>query len=217
LAPNVNQILYLQVNSIDESEAKEMYKSRISDVDDQYITMEVPMNEKTGRLKRLYAGDEISAHYVSEGGVKNYFNTAVLGFKEDVVRLVVIKRPDPEAITKVQRRNFLRVPAELEIAVRLSQYIQFTDFTDDVSGGGISFLCDKHIPAQVGNQAECWMLVTYRNGRLDHIQFNGELIRVKPLETTKQLCMLRFTEITDMDRQKIVRYCFERQMDFRKK
>jgi c-di-GMP-binding flagellar brake protein YcgR len=216
LAPNINQILYLQVNSIDEAEAKEVFKSRIADVQDQHITMEVPINEKTGRLKRLYAGDEISAYYLTEGGVKNFFNTAVLGFKEDVVRLVVIKRPAPEAVTSVQRRNFLRVPAELEIAVRLSQHVQFTGFTDDVSGGGLSFLCDKHIPVQVGNEVDCWLLVSYRNGKLDHIPFKGDLIRVKPLEIPKQLCMLAFTDIADMDRQKIIRYCFERQMDFRK-
>ncbi|MDB5053792.1 MAG: glycosyl transferase [Bacilli bacterium] len=217
LLPKVNQVLFMQVNSIDEEEAKEELKSRISDVLEEHILMEIPMRVKSGKIKRLYAGDELSAYYVTEGGVKNYFITSVLGFREDVVKLVVIKKPELEAITKVQRRNFLRVPAELEIAVKVSEHIQFMGLTDDVGGGGISFLCEKHMPIQVNNMASCWLLVPFKNGKVDHVPFKAEMVRVKPTEDDSLLVMLRFIEISDRDRQKIIRYCFERQLDFRKK
>lgn len=217
MLPKVNQILHLQINSIDEEEAKIEYKSRIADVTDDSIIMEIPLNEKTGRLKRLYMGDEINAYYVSKDGVKNYFNTAVTGFQEDVVRLVVIKKPDPESITKVQRRSFLRVPAELEIAVKFSEQLQFVAITEDVGGGGISFICDGYIPLAVNYIISCWILVPYKNGTIEHVPFKGETVRVKQLETGKQLAMVRFVDISDRDRQKLIRYCFERQMDFRKR
>jgi c-di-GMP-binding flagellar brake protein YcgR len=217
LQPKINQTLFLQLNSIDEEESKQEYKTRIADIQEQYIAMEIPIHEKTGRLKRFYAGDELSVYFISEGGVKNYFTTSVLGFKEDVVRLVVIKRPQEEAITQVQRRNFLRVPAELEVAVRVSDNIRFLGITEDVSGGGISFFCEKQVPIQQGNETDCWLLLMYKNGKVDHVSFKGELVRVKPLETRQQLVMLRFTDIKEGERQKIIRYCFERQLDFRKK
>ncbi|MDF2719529.1 MAG: glycosyl transferase, partial [Paenibacillus sp.] len=121
MLPKVNEILYIQVNSIDPEEAQLVYKSRIADVGANYISMEVPLQVGTGKLKRLYAGDQINAHYITEGGVKNYFNTVILGFKEEVIRLVLIKPPEPDQITKVQRRNFLRVPGELEIAVKVTE------------------------------------------------------------------------------------------------
>jgi c-di-GMP-binding flagellar brake protein YcgR len=205
------------VNSIDEEEAKIEYKSRIADMSDTTITMEVPLHEKSGRLKRLYQGDEINAYYITDGGVKNYFNTSVVGFTEDTIRLVLIKKPEPESITRVQRRSFLRVPAELEIAVKYSEQLQFVALTDDVGGGGISFLCDGYIPLSGSAPISCWLLVPYKNGSIEHVPFKGEIVRVKPLETGKQLAMTRFTEITDRDRQKLIRYCFERQMDFRKR
>ena len=125
LQPKVNTNLYLQVASSDEEESKIEYKSRIADALDDRLLIEVPINEKTGRFKRLYLGDELSAYYLTEGGVKNYFSTHVLGFKEDVIRLVAIEKPDPESITKVQRRSFLRVAAELELAVKLSEHVRF--------------------------------------------------------------------------------------------
>jgi c-di-GMP-binding flagellar brake protein YcgR len=217
LLPKVNQILHIQINSIDEEEAKQEYKSRIADVTGQHISMEIPINEKTGRLKRLYIGDEMSVYFITDGGVKNYFTTSVTGFIEDVIRLVQIKKPELDAITKVQRRNFLRVPAELEMAVKYSEQLQFIAMTDDVGGGGISFLCDGYIPLQSQQIVSCWLLANYKNGQIEHIPFKGEMVRIKTLETGKQQVMMRFAEISDRDRQKIIRYCFERQLDFRKK
>ncbi|WP_079910709.1 flagellar brake protein [Paenibacillus sp. 32352] len=217
MLPKVNEILHIQINSIDEEEAKQEFKSRIADMTDKQISMEIPMNERTGRLKRLYIGDELSVYFITDGGVKNYFTSTVLGFSDDVIRTVHIKKPDLESITKVQRRNFLRVPAELEIAVAYSEQLKFVAVTDDVGGGGISFLCDGYIPLATQQTVRCWLLLQFKNNQLEHIPFKGELVRVKPLETGKQQVMLRYSEITDHDRQKIIRYCFERQLEFRKR
>ena len=76
---------------------------------------------------------------MTEGGVKNFFNSHVLSHHEDVIRLVRIKKPEPDLITKVQRRSFLRVQAELEVAVMAKDGTQLLTKTDDVGGGGVSF------------------------------------------------------------------------------
>lgn len=217
MLPKVNQILHIQINSIDDEESKIEYKSRIADVTDSAIVIEIPMNEQTGRLKKLYHGDELSTFYIGQGGVKHYFTTSVIGEAQDVIRLIELRKPEPEAITQVQRRIFLRVPAELEIAVKLSDKVQFIGVTDDVGGGGISFVYDHQIPLGISSVISCWLLVPYKNGNVEHIPFNGEVVRVKQLDTGKQLAMLSFVEITDRDRQKLIRFCFERQMDFRKR
>jgi c-di-GMP-binding flagellar brake protein YcgR len=216
MEPKVNEFLYMQVNSIDEEEARQEYKSRIAEVHQQYIAIEVPLHVKTGKLKRVFVGDEINAYFLTSGGVKHYFQTTVLGFKEDVVRLVVIKRPDEESITQVQRRTFLRVPADLEIAVKVSEQIKFTALTEDVGGGGVSFLCDGYMPVHQKDEVSCWLLLNYRNGVIDHASFKGEVVRTKRLENDKVLVMVQFTEIADVERQKVIRFCFERQIDFRK-
>lgn len=217
MLPKVNQILHMQMNSIDEEESKIEYKSRIADVTESAIIIEVPLNEKTGRLKKLYHGDEISAHFLGQGGVKNYFTTEVVAFTEDVIRLIELRLPELSAITQIQRRNFLRVLAELEIAVKLNDQIQFIGLTDDVGGGGISFICDGHIPIGLNAIISCWVLAPFKNGTIEHIPFTGEVVRVKATETDKQLVMIRFAEIADRERQKLIRFCFERQMDFRKR
>ncbi|RKN84611.1 flagellar brake protein [Paenibacillus ginsengarvi] len=216
MLPKVNQILYVQVNSIDPEEAGQEFKARIADINSSYISMEVPIHDKTGHLKRLYSGDQLSVYFMMEGGVKHYFNTVVLGFKEEVIRLVLIKPPEPDQITKVQRRNFLRVPAELEIAVKASDKLMFTALTNDVSGGGVSLECDERIAVKERSAIECWVLIPYRNGTIEHAYFKGEIVRVKPLENGKNIVMVQFTDIPDIERQRVIRYCFERQLDIRK-
>jgi len=215
--PKVNQILYLQVASSDESESRIEYKSRIADISEEHMLIEVPLNESTGRFKKLHLGDELSTFFLVEGGVKHYFNSHVVGFKEDVIRLISIQRPAPEHITKIQRRSFLRVEGELELAVRLTEQIKFVAMTDNVGGGGISFLCDGKWKLKSGDILDCWLLVPYRNGSLDHSNFKSEIIRAKSLESGRIHMMCKFMAISDGERQKIIRYCFERQLDFRKR
>ncbi len=216
MLPKVNQTLFLQVASSDEEETKIEYKSRIADIAEDRMLIEVPLNEKTGKYKKLYLGDELSAYFLSDGGVKNFFSTHVLGFKEEVIRLIAIENPDPESITKVQRRTFLRVAAELELAIKFSS-VRFLAMTDDVGGGGISFITEGKWQLKSGDILDCWLLLPYKNGSVDHANFRPEIVRVKQLESGRNQVMAKFSEISDGERQKIIRYCFERQLEFRKR
>lgn len=184
-------------------------------MEDESILIEIPMQESNGRLKKLFVGDELSVYFLTEGGIKNYFNTHVLGFKEDVIRMVRLRKPEAESIFKIQRRSFFRVNAELELAVKDALGSRFLVRTEDIGGGGTSFLSDAKITLGVADKLSCWLLVSYRNGSTEHVNFEGEIVRIKPLETGRNLVMVKFSAISDTERQKIIRYCFERQFDFR--
>lgn len=213
--PKINENLYIQVASSDANEAEVEYRSRIAETEEDAFLIEIPMQEKNGRLKRLFIGDELSVYFLTEGGIKNYFNTHVLGFKEDVIRMVRVQKPAEDSIFKIQRRSFLRVNAELELAVKDSSGKRYLVRTDDIGGGGASFLVDSQIHLEVENRLSCWLLVPYRNGSTEHVYFEGEVVRIKSLENGRHLAMLKFVAISDTERQKIIRYCFERQFDFR--
>ncbi|WP_339310390.1 flagellar brake domain-containing protein [Paenibacillus sp. FSL M7-0896] len=213
--PKINEYLYLQVASSDAAESEIQYRARIADMEDESILIEIPMQESNGRLKKLFIGDELSVYFLTEGGIKNYFNTHVLGFKEDVIRMVRLRKPAAESIFKIQRRSFFRVNAELELAVKDALGSRFLVRTEDIGGGGTSFLSDAKITLGVADKLACWLLVSYRNGSTEHVNFEGEIVRIKPLETGRNLVMVKFSAISDTERQKIIRYCFERQFDFR--
>ena len=213
--PKINDFVYIQIASGDEKETRIEYKSRISDMEEDAFLMEVPMEVGHNRLKRLFIGDELSVHFIGESGTKFYFNTYVLGFTNDVVRQVRIRKPELDSITQVQRRNFLRVPAELELAIQQKNGNQFLVLTDDVGGGGVSYFANDTHHILEEEQLDCWLLVPYRNGSIEHVPFEAEVVRRKELENSKEQIMLKFIGITDYERQKLIRFCFERQLDFR--
>ncbi|WP_145047490.1 flagellar brake protein [Paenibacillus xylanexedens] len=215
--PKINEILFIQIASADEKEAIKEYKSRIADVEDNSFLIEVPMQQGSSRLKRLFFGEELSIYYITEDGVRHYFNTYVTGFEEDVVRLVRIRKPLPDEISKIQRRSFLRVHANLELAIQAEDLTRAVALTEDIGGGGLSIYGEPNFSLIEGQKLNCWLLVPYRNSAIEHVAFEAEVVRIKELETGRQLCMLKFMQITDSERQKIIKFCFERQLDYRTK
>ncbi|GIP48558.1 PilZ domain protein [compost metagenome] len=213
--PKVNDLVYIQVASADKSNEEKECKSRIADVEEESYLIEVPIESGSGRIKKLYIGDELSVYFLTESGVKNYFNTYVLGFADDVVQLVRIRKPEPETITKIQRRHFLRVVAELEIALQMKDGVRFVTHTEDVGGGGVSFSCSSVFNLVQGDQLFCWLLIPFKNGSIDHAPFEAEVVRTKKLDAGRTMVMLKFVSISDLERQKLIRYCFERQFDFK--
>ncbi|MNJ52971.1 PilZ domain protein [compost metagenome] len=139
----------------------------------------------------------------------------MLGFNDDVIHLIRIRKPEAETITKIQRRHFLRVAARLEIAVQLKDQSRFLSLTEDVGGGGLSFCYEGHRKLVQGEQMYCWLLIPYKNGSIDHVPFEAEIVRTKQLDNGHNMIFLKFVSISDMERQKLIRYCFERQFDFR--
>lgn len=214
MLPKVGQTLYIQVESA-EGEDK-VFRSRICDVSESDYSIEIPLEENTGTYKWLHVGERIYAHYKTKDGVKNYFETTVTGLKEDVIQMIAIKKPHPNTITKVQRRQFLRVPANLEIAINLAG-VRFLAVTDDVSGGGVSFTCERKFRLAEKMDLSGWLLVPFRDGKIAHVPFEGEVVRVKEEASgEKQVVMLKFQHIRPSDQDTIVRYCIERQLELRK-
>ncbi|MBO2945044.1 flagellar brake domain-containing protein [Paenibacillus sp. F411] len=213
--PKINEVLFIQIDTGDEAASRIVYKSRIAEMDEQSLYIEVPIEEGSGRLKKLFLGDELSLYFVTEGGVKNYFNSYVLGFHEDVIRQIRIRRPEEESISRIQRRSFLRVQADLEVAVTTGSGKQFVTRTEDVGGGGVSLYAESHHGIADGETLDCWLLAAYKNGAIEHIPFSGEVVRIKEISGSRSLVMVKLSRISDMERQKLIRYCFERQFDFR--
>ncbi|RKP57081.1 glycosyl transferase [Cohnella endophytica] len=213
MLPKINQTMYIQADTDAEPTT---LRSRVADMDDQNIYIEIPLNEKTRRLYRAQQGEQFQLYFFTPDGVKHLFPSTVTGFRKDAVSLVAIRKPELEEITKDQRRSFLRVEANLEIAVKFGDKLRIVAVTEDVGGGGVSFQCDRKWPVEQNAVLSCWLLLTYRGGSIAHARFEGEVVRVLPVEPDKHLVMMRFQEIADSDQQKIIRYCFERQLDMRK-
>lgn len=214
MLPSIGQTIQFHIVSQDKQEEEQLYKTRISDIESDQLFIEVPFDER-GATKSLYAGDLLKVSYISNVDKVNYFFDAyVRGMLQDNnIRQYIIDKPAKSEISKVQRRSFLRVDAELEVAGRVGSD-RFLAVTVDISGGGLSMMTPTKL--YENDTIECWLLIQYRNEQIEHVPFQGEIVRIKE-EDEGYLLMVRFTNIAESDRQKIVKYCYEKQLELRKK
>lgn len=208
----IGQYLYLQFEAV-EGETEEEYRSRVADTVGDTVLIEVPLGMKTGKSRSVQPGETLSI-YTLEDGVRYYFSSDVISVQIDPIALVAIRMPDPN---KVYRRNHLRVSAKLEVALEHNRR-KYTAITRDVSGGGLSFVTDGDIAIGTHESLSGWLLIQYRKGSVEHVPFKAEVVRVHPSQGNKQqLVVCRFTYILSHEQEKIIRFCFERQLELRKK
>lgn len=214
MLPNVSDTLYVQ--PVREEADELAYKARVTEINEQLIWMEIPLSEQTGKYGLFSNGEELNVCFSQSDGVKWHFRTQVMGRRNETIPMMSIRKPEPHLVTRMQRRNYLRVQASLEMAIRTLDGVKFLVLTEDISGGGLSFVTVSKWGLRESQIIQSWVAVPFRSGAIEHVSFTGQIVRVQPLDDERQLIMLKFDQIADVEQQKLIRYCFERQLDLRK-
>ncbi|WP_245203667.1 flagellar brake protein [Ammoniphilus resinae] len=213
--------LLLSIQMInDQDNLTKHHKSRIADFKGDLIAIEVPISEEDGKMKSFAQDSEVAVSFIVEGGSRYGFESKVVERMNENIPLLLITMPQPDKIIKIQQRDYLRVPANLVLklkTVESNQSVQVT--TVDVSGGGIAFTADKSLSFAKGNELDCVIEVPRDRGENELLEFNATVIRVIPPteERLVQVIAIKITEIQERNRDKIIRYCFKRQVELRKK
>lgn len=214
--PQVGQVIWLRSNVIDVQKSSRTYKSRIADVDGATVAMEVPTDERTGSPGYFLQGTNWLVWYFGSDGSRYEFATEVLGKRNDNIPLILIHLPEKKHITRTQRRNFVRVDVNVDIAIQLQDGIRnyhFLTHTRDLSGGGLAITCSQDYRLRAGDRLTLWMALPMRSGTLEHVAVVGECTRVETQESYEQFVSIKFVEISESERAKIIRFCFERQLE----
>ena len=97
----------LEINgNIQILEGEVFYKSNLQDVTESYILIDIPVNN--GIYLTMNDNDEIEAEHYVDGGSYYKFNCRVLGRTREG-KLNLYKLSKPYNISKIQRRNYVRV------------------------------------------------------------------------------------------------------------
>jgi c-di-GMP-binding flagellar brake protein YcgR len=219
MVPGISTVLYIVILSSNGDEHK-LYKSRVANVTKEGLTIEIPIEDGSGKMIPLPVNTRLQLWYFGQDGSKYIFTSIVLDKVKDDIPALLLSTPKADQIERIQRRNYLRVPATLETAMQSESNpkLHFLVQTLDISGGGVSLNCSKEYQVEAGNTFQCWMAIPFRKG-MEYVSFIAKIIRgstVKEEEVYRSYSML-FKEIKEADRDKIVRYCFERQVELHKK
>ncbi|GEL08100.1 flagellar brake protein [Salisediminibacterium halotolerans] len=194
------------------------YRSKVLDSSEEVLFIDYPVSENSGKPNYFLQGTQFRLWFVGNDEAVYLFETEVLGKSAEEVPMLKLKDPGSDRYLRVQRREYVRVETAVDCAVYSvdKSFSPFTSVTADISGGGIALILPENHGIEKNKTADLWMILPFRSGEMNYIHTYAETVRViddrRPLKAS-----FKFTDISDHDRQAIVRYCFERQLEAKRK
>lgn len=221
MLPRIGQTLRLSLTTSTSDYQIQTFKSRVADLQEEIASIELPISENTGRTGMFELGTECNVWYIGEDGSSYEFRSMVIGRRNNIIPLLLIKLVSKDKIKRTQRRNYLRINTNVEIAVKLNDGVRNYHFlarTVDLSGGGLSFTCDDSYRLRELDKINVWISLPSKTATVSHAYGILEVVRCKiPQELGKeQQIFTKFLHINESDQAKVVRACYERQLELRK-
>ena len=195
----------LEINgNIQILEGEVFYKSNLQDVTESYILIDIPVNN--GIYLTMNDNDEIEAEHYVDGGSYYKFNCRVLGRTREG-KLNLYKLSKPYNISKIQRRNYVRVDMVEYAFYKLQndngEEVWKKGIILDLSGGGMKIKIEEKLSLRDRVTVNIFIAEN------EKVQIVGEVVRVEKSNTGEYICGLKFKEISERTRDKIIQKVFE--------
>ncbi|MER2078458.1 flagellar brake protein [Psychrobacillus psychrotolerans] len=193
----------------------EKYHCKVVDLDDQFIYIDYPMDTLSNRTVFLMDGMQLRASFVEESKAVYAFQTEVLGKKSQKIPMIKLALPPDSEFLRIQRRDFVRVNTSIDISVQFEEE-RYQFVTDDISAGGTGIILNTPVNFQASDEVSLLIPLLFNNGDIKYVSTLAQVIRIWD-KGSLTIASLHFTDTDDLDKQQIVRFCFERQLLIRKK
>ena len=197
------------------TERVEKFRCKVVEQKDGVIYIDYPINTITKKTAFLIDGAQFRVTFNDENKQSFAFNTEVLGRRKGNIPMIMLSCPPDDDIIKIQRREFVRVQTPVDVAVEYNN--SFTQLVaEDISAGGVLLILTKPVNFQIGDAVRLTIVLPYNNNEIRYVQTDALVVTTFE-RNNRTLASLQFTDTDDIDKQYIVRFCFERQLQIRKK
>ena len=197
----------------DFTKNSEKYRSKVIDVGDDFVMIDYPIEIETGKTVFFMDGTQLLVSFTDKLKISYAFKTEIRGRKLQGVPMLKLSYEGDNRLIKIQRREFVRVETGIDIAVEKDgDRVQLV--AEDISAGGIALNITKTTLIQSEDVLSLLIVLPFANHEMDYIKVEGQVIRTWEKEGVT-IASIKFVEINPLDRQRIVRFCFERQLQMR--
>ncbi|MFF5993593.1 flagellar brake domain-containing protein [Lysinibacillus sp. KU-BSD001] len=197
------------------TERLEKFRCKVLEQTDGVIYIDYPVNTITKKTAFLIDGAQFRVTFNNESKQSFAFNTEVLGRKAGNIPMIMLAYPQDEEVIKIQRREYVRVETPVDIAVEYDGV--FTQFiAADISAGGVLLNLREAVNFSDGDTVHLTIVLPYMNGEIRYVQTDALVVRIFERDE-RTFASMQFTDTDDLDKQYVVRFCFERQLQIRKK
>ena len=197
------------------TERLEKFRCKVVEQKDGVIYIDYPINTITKKTAFLIDGAQFRVTFIDDNKQSFAFNTEVLGRKQANIPMIMLSCPTDEEFIKIQRREFVRVETPVDIAVEYDN--RFTQLVaEDISAGGVLLALRGPVNFKDGDTIRLTIVLPYTNNEIRYVQTDALVVNIFERDNRK-FASVQFTDTDDVDKQYIVRFCFERQLQIRKK
>lgn len=214
---NIGDTLYIEIKYSDE---REKFKCKIVDRRGNQLLIDYPVSEKTGRTAFFLDGTQIKASFYAKDNAAYMFESEIIGRKKENIPMIIISYPGKDKLIRVQRREFVRIDATVDIAVHPinDDFKPFTTVTVDISAGGAAIILPPHHNFNPQTQILCYLVLPLSHGEYYYIKTHSKIIRIiNGNMGTRDKAPIQFVDLKETEIQQIMRFCFDRQLSERKK
>ncbi|MEI2464047.1 flagellar brake protein [Niallia taxi] len=202
------------------SEAPEQYKCRLVEMNDNEIFIDYPINSKTKKAVFLLNGTQLKVSFVTSHGTVYMFDSEIIGReKQGNIPMLLLHYPPKDQWIKIQRREYVRVETSVDVAITSihNELKPFATITTDISAGGAAILVPKDSNMKAETIVEPYFVLPMQNGEYYYPKVQAHVKSIFHHNETHNKAPLEFLEVSPADRQLFLRFCFDRQLSFRKK
>lgn len=201
------------------SDGNEQFKSKVVDIEGRQLYIDYPISTKTNRTAYFIDGTELKCSFVSKDNVVYTFSTEVKGRVKRELPMILLTYPSYDELIKIQRREYVRVETEIDVAIHSlhGEFPPFVTVTNDFSAGGTAVLVPKDVIFKKDDEMKIWVVLPFQNGDYQYYSFLGRVVRVMDHDQGRNKVSIEFLNVTEQERQGLLRFSFDRQVELRKK
>ncbi|MGM0854474.1 MAG: flagellar brake protein [Bacillota bacterium] len=193
----------------------ERYRCRVVEIGEEGLYIDYPIHTKKEKAVFLIDGTQLKASFIVNEQTVLMFETEVKGRKLSKIPMIHIHYPGEEGLAKVQRRQFVRVEANTDVSIKINDGY-FPTLTEDISAGGCAVLVREGMDLKGGSDISTTIVLPMQTGENQYVEIEGKVTRIWE-KGHKKIASIEFVHLTENQRQLILRFCFERQLNLRKK
>ncbi|WP_181348203.1 flagellar brake protein [Thalassobacillus sp. CUG 92003] len=202
-----------------EQKEPDRYRCKIVDFEDEHVYIDYPVNLATGRTDFFLEGIQFNASFLGRNQSVYTFPTEVAARKKLKIPVLMLTYPGEDELIRIQRRKYVRIERAADIAIQHAEdlFPPFTSVTLDISGGGVAVLLPLNHTVERDQSIKITLVLGTNAGEEKYIFVSGKIVRVVAnYHSNRDKASVEFIDISDSDRQTIIQYCFEQQMNQKK-
>ncbi|MCG7343015.1 flagellar brake domain-containing protein [Sporosarcina sp. ACRSL] len=196
----------------DFTESGDKYKSKVVDYGDSYVMIDYPTHIETGKSAFFMDGTQLLISFV-ENKTSYAFRAEVTGRMKKGIPMLKLAYPGDDQLIKIQRREFVRVDTTIDVAVDFGGLFQ-QFVAEDISAGGIAINIGQEDAFEENEYVGLTIALPFINDDIKYVKTTAKTVRIWEKDE-RRIASMQFSSIETTDRQNIIRFCFERQLQAR--